>query len=236
MTNNKLKIIAIVTMIIDHFGFYFSPLLSNETYFICRIIGRISMPIFTYLIVEGYFNTSNFKKYIKRLSIIAIITQISFFILDFVAKEKSYEISYIANILFSFILLLLTFKIFEYCIMNNKFRLKLLFVMYILIVFILYKYIAFDYGLYVLILGTLMYLSKVYIKNCCAYKIAIVLSIILISVMLEGVRKFAILSIIPIVLYNGSLGRKSNILKYAFYFVFPAQHILLYGMYILITK
>ena len=52
-----LKIIAFLTMIVDHTGVIFYP---NSQIF--RIIGRISFPIFCFFIVEGFSHTKNIKK------------------------------------------------------------------------------------------------------------------------------------------------------------------------------
>ena len=62
LTSNDLKIVAIITMLIDHIGYYLYPNLNLETYVAFRIIGRISMPIFAFLIVQGFLHTKNIKK------------------------------------------------------------------------------------------------------------------------------------------------------------------------------
>ncbi|WP_112179855.1 TraX family protein [Paraliobacillus zengyii] len=62
MTNTKLKIIALIAMLIDHIG-YFIP--DTPEWF--RWIGRIAAPVFVYCIVVGYKNTSNKRKYLIRL-------------------------------------------------------------------------------------------------------------------------------------------------------------------------
>ena len=61
LSGNALKIIAAVAMLIDHVGIMFFP-----TVAIYRIIGRLSFPIFAFMIVEGYFHTKNLKKYVLR--------------------------------------------------------------------------------------------------------------------------------------------------------------------------
>jgi hypothetical protein len=72
-----LKLIAILTMIIDHTGLL---LLNDNT--ICRIIGRISLPIFSYLIYKGYNRTRNLNKYKLNILIFAVITQVIYEIFD----------------------------------------------------------------------------------------------------------------------------------------------------------
>lgn len=70
MDTNFLKLIAIISMFIDHAGY---TLFSNNL--IMRSIGRIAFPLFTFCIMIGYFNTKDLKKYIKRLMLIGIISQ-----------------------------------------------------------------------------------------------------------------------------------------------------------------
>ena len=82
LSGSTLKWIAMVTMIIDHMGAaILLPLLNSgqlETfdyslaytaYTSFRLIGRIAFPIFCFLLVEGFFYTSNKQKYAIRLEI-----------------------------------------------------------------------------------------------------------------------------------------------------------------------
>lgn len=73
MTSFSLKVIALVTMTIDHVGAVFFP----EVLFL-RIIGRISFPIYAFLISEGYRHTSNPNNYLARMGIFAVISEIPF--------------------------------------------------------------------------------------------------------------------------------------------------------------
>lgn len=65
-----LKWIAVITMTIDHVGYAFAL---GETY---RQIGRLAFPIFAFLIAQGMINTRNTKKYLLRLWLFALISQI----------------------------------------------------------------------------------------------------------------------------------------------------------------
>lgn len=73
VTGSTLKIIAIVTMLIDHTA---AVLLGNNM--IMRMIGRIAFPIFIFLLVEGAIHTRNKIKYALRLSLFALISEIPF--------------------------------------------------------------------------------------------------------------------------------------------------------------
>jgi len=66
-------VIAMLSMLIDHIGVIFYP--GNDTF---RIIGRLAFPLYCWFIVQGYRYTRNHKKYMKRLLILAVISQAPF--------------------------------------------------------------------------------------------------------------------------------------------------------------
>ena len=69
-------ILSCITMLIDHIGCVFF----SESV-IWRMIGRLSMPIYAYFIATGYKHTSNIERYMKRIVLIAIISQLPFMLL-----------------------------------------------------------------------------------------------------------------------------------------------------------
>ncbi len=83
MTNFKvfsattLKFIAITAMIIDHLAWGFVDLNTLEGQII-HLIGRLTVPLMCYFMVEGYIYTSDIRKYIKRLLICGVISIIPF--------------------------------------------------------------------------------------------------------------------------------------------------------------
>lgn len=54
-------------MLIDHIAVVFQASLSESIYFILRAAGRLSFPLFCFLLVEGFFHTRNKKRYQHRL-------------------------------------------------------------------------------------------------------------------------------------------------------------------------
>lgn len=93
ITGFGLKIIALVTMLIDHIGIvvlqpylnakidsmgYDLSQLLNKVYAICRSVGRIAFPLFAFMLVEGFFHTRNRWKYLLRLAIFAVLSEIPF--------------------------------------------------------------------------------------------------------------------------------------------------------------
>ncbi len=85
--NDVLKIVAMVTMLIDHIGvLYFGNFadgsLGAQIYIIFRTVGRIAFPIFVYQLALGYRFTHDRQAYRKRLLIFGLISQIPYFFLN----------------------------------------------------------------------------------------------------------------------------------------------------------
>lgn len=74
----QLKYIALITMIIDHCGIVFADYLSSQMQMLFRGIGRISFPIFCFLLVEGFFHSSNRNRYLIRLLLFSLLSEIPF--------------------------------------------------------------------------------------------------------------------------------------------------------------
>ena len=74
-----IKLIATLLMTIDHIAvFFFTPYATTNSvlstvYWIMRIIGRLALPLFAFLLSEGLKHTSNKLRYIGRLSIMSLL-------------------------------------------------------------------------------------------------------------------------------------------------------------------
>ena len=75
LSNFWIKMIAIVTMTIDHIGFAFFPRLE-----IFRIIGRLAFPLFAFLIAEGCSYTKNKIKRFLLMLIVGIVYLLVYYI------------------------------------------------------------------------------------------------------------------------------------------------------------
>lgn len=96
-----IKLIAALTMLIDHIGFLFFP-----EDFLYRVIGRLAMPLFAYCVARGYFYSrkhGTFHKYLLNMFVLAVISQIPF---SMVSSGK-------LNICFTWLLSLLLLAVAE---------------------------------------------------------------------------------------------------------------------------
>ena len=74
LTGNQLKLIALVSMTCDHVGLQLFP-----DALILRILGRLALPIFAYMIAEGCRYTRNRRKYLLRMVSLAAVCQVVYF-------------------------------------------------------------------------------------------------------------------------------------------------------------
>jgi hypothetical protein len=92
-----LKIIAIITMVVDHVGKILYPDLLY-----LQIIGRLAFPLFAYLVVLGVESTKKPLKYMTTLLVFAVISQVPYYLAFSIAPFDR------LNILFSLLLCAVT--------------------------------------------------------------------------------------------------------------------------------
>ncbi len=80
MSAFTLKIIALISMFIDHSAFvlFLHNIIDQDMYILLRGIGRLAFPIYCFLLVNGFRHTSNRQNYVYRLMLFAGISQLPF--------------------------------------------------------------------------------------------------------------------------------------------------------------
>ena len=78
-----LKYLAALCMLVDHMGVVFPTMLSDLGLpawadLLPRLIGRLAFPIFAYFVAEGCRRTRFFSRYLIRLGLFALISQVPF--------------------------------------------------------------------------------------------------------------------------------------------------------------
>ena len=73
ITSMSLRILAMILMLCDHL---WATVIPGNDWLTC--IGRVTFPVFAFLIVEGYVHTKNLKKYVMRLLVCAVLSEVPF--------------------------------------------------------------------------------------------------------------------------------------------------------------
>jgi len=222
-----LKIIAIISMLIDHIGLILLP--SGNLQYLFRSIGRIAFPIFCFLLTEGYSHTSNLKKYILRLSAFAIISEIPF---DLAINGSLFDFSH-QNVFFTLLLGLILIaavdcikkKTESFILESPEIKIPAKAVQILLSVSLAAAISAVsiiiqsDYS----IIGILAILSFHLFRR----KRPVVLVLMsAVNILLGGLRQLpAAYSACPLMLYNG---KKGPSIRWLFYIFYPAHLLALY--------
>ncbi len=226
ISGNGLKILALMLMITDHIGAILLP-----QYRILRYIGRLSFPIYCFLITEGMLHTHNIYKYGIRLLIFAIISEIPF---DLAISGQLLEFND-QNVFFTLFLGLVVI----YCayMVNDASKGFAVCIAGMLAA----MFLRTDYSAY----GVLM-IYCFYLFRGSPWLMTVFIGIINLVMGIGGTgsQKYAVLAMIPILLYSGnkSYGEsksneneaagKNNIknkcIQMLFYVIYPLHLVVLY--------
>lgn len=199
-----LKIIAIITMFLDH---YYRIIGGPEW---LSMLGRLAFPIFAFSISEGYSHTKNVNKYLMRLLNFAIIIQLP----NFLGFQE-----YPLNIFFTLALGLFCLEILD----NNKINIVVRYIVVLYLCFLAEK-TGLDYGAYGVILIILF--NKLKNNKLYIFIAFLALNLVILKIgNLSEMQMYSVFSLVPIFLYNG---KKGYGMKYFFYLFYPLHFIFLY--------
>ena len=227
-----LHLIAMFTMLLDH---AWATVVSGNMWM--NYVGRLAFPIFAFLIAEGYFHTGNFKKYVQRLVIFAIISEIPFNLMT----GGSIIYPFHQNVLWTFVIALLCIRQIDKIKNGDKAKVKKILLIAgimilgilagtagmtdysgagVLSVFVFYFFHGRDWK------NMLGQFAGIYFINF------ILLQNMDIPIMVLGhefffpTQGFAIFALIPIWLYRGKQGMHNKAIQYMYYAFYPV-HILI---------
>jgi hypothetical protein len=231
LNNNQLKIIAMVTMLLDHIGVWFFPEVE-----IFRILGRISFPIFAYMIAEGCRYTKNRAKHLGLIAAMALAFQVVYF----VAMKSLYQ-----GILVTFSLAIITIYAIDELVKSKKITDCLLPVLaiaavaafvFVLPVFLKETDFDLDYGLWGILLPVAVYFLPNRLSRVLGMGMLLLIRAIHYTVFPQGtlgiLQWFSLVSVLLLALYNGERGRAK--MKYVFYIFYPAHLVILYAIEMLL--
>lgn len=231
-TSMALHIMAMIFMLFDHL---WGTIVPGNDWMTC--IGRLSFPIFAFMIVEGYFHTKNLKKYVLRLLVFAIISEIPF---NMAMSSRVFNPTH-QNVLWSFLISIgLIYWNEKAKATQKKWKQIAVGCVTVIIGYILGIITMVDYYhagiLTVLVfyffrqkkwwsyLGQFVCLWYINTEILGGFGYEIPLFGEIIFVHRQG---FALLALIPIWLYRGKQGYHSKILQYVYYAFYPVHLLIL---------
>ncbi len=212
MTSNQLKIIAMIAMTADHVGLQLLP-----QFPILRIIGRLAMPIYAYMIAEGCRYTHDRKAYLLRLLGLGAVCQVVYF--------------FAMGSLYMCILITFSLSVGLIYLYDSKGLSGLgigIFGVFFLCTVLpgLFSGTDFDidYGIWGVLLPVVIYEEKNPKEKLRNFTIGLVL----LALDYGGVQWFALATVPLLALYNGKRGT-ANIGK-LFYFYYPVHLVVIQGL------
>lgn len=220
LTGNQLKILAMIAMTCDHVGLQLLPQLG-----ILRIIGRLALPIYAYMIAEGCRYTHDRKKYLLRMAGLALLCQIVYF----VAMGSLYQCILVTFSLSICLIYAVDAVVKKQNAASAGFALAVFAAIWI-ICELLPRILrgtdfAVDYGILGVLLPVLIYFGSPKWKY-------LTVGLILLAFAYGGVQWFALAAVPLLNIYNGQRG-KANIGK-LFYWYYPVHLVAIYGLSLLL--
>lgn len=217
MTNFQLKLIALITMTIDHTAMM---LISMDSVFYTpmRSIGRLSFILFAFLITEGLRHTKNKEKYIATMFLFAFVIDI---------PRLFFDLQYFPNIFYTLGLGSLAIYLIK--------RQSNVVLQIVITLAMLYTAVALDvdYGAFGVMVIISIEFARLFVSDMkiVAPMVMAMLYYILMFVFKQpAIQMYGILSFIIIMFYNGNRGYYHPKIKYLIYVYYPVHLLVLSGI------
>lgn len=225
LNNNQLKVIALVTMTLDHIGVLLLPQVT-----ILRLVGRLSFPIFAYMIAEGCAHTRSMPRYLGTMASLAAVCQAAYFF----AMGSLYQ-----SVLVTFTLSISLTWLVKWALSHRSVGARLLaaagilaalFVTELAPLLLTSTDFAVDYGFLGVILPVAVFLGRTKQQ-----KLRLALVVLVLMAVDAWPGQWAALLTLPLLaLYNGRRGKAD--LKWLFYVYYPAHLLVLEGVSLLLSR
>lgn len=222
LSSNAVKLIAVIFMTVDHVGMLLFPQVK-----LLRIIGRLAMPLFAYMISESCRYTKSKGRFLLRLFLLGSAFQVVYVIFEgdmffnvFITFSLAVALCGVCDAARELasrkkhLTAFLTVLAAALCLWALTYGVNL----------ILPVRISFDGGVFGILLPVFIYLAP----NFPTKLLAMAAGCLLIAVDFGGRQYWCILSVLIVLFYNGERGRLP--LKSFFYVYYPAHLAFLYGL------
>ena len=216
LTSNQLKLLAMLTMTLDHIGVQMFP-----GVLWLRIVGRLAFPIYAYMIAEGCAHTRNRSKYLLQMAGLALLCQLVYF--------------FAMGSLFQCILVTFTLSILLIYACDTGSRpligLTLLGVAFVTVALprlLPATDFAVDYGFFGVLVPVAVYLGKTHREKLLFTAGALAA----LAWSVGGIQWYSLLALLPLALYGGQRGKGR--MKWLFYLYYPLHLAAIYGISLLL--
>lgn len=223
LSGNALKIIALLAMTVDHMGLMLFP-----EVILLRLVGRLAMPIFAWMIAEGCTYTKNRFRYFFTVFGVGLLCQIVY-LLFMQSLNQCILITFSLSLLLIYTMDLAEKKknFLSLCLMGLTFA-GVCYVCVFLPGDLPGTDFRVDYGIWGVLLPVVIYIAKAKEQKL----IAAAGVLVLLAIAYGRWQWFALLALPLIALYNGQRGKAK--LKYLFYLYYPLHLAALYGISLLL--
>ena len=212
MNSFHLRMLAMITMLIDHVGATFFPEEMG-----LRFIGRIAFILFAFLTAEGMYYTKNKNAYIKRLLLCGVLSEIPF---DLMVSGQLFTLE-MQNVCFVLALGVIACKLLE----ERKQRETIVTLLGLGGVLAITYYIPMDYGLAGVISVVIMY----YLNHTRKSRVIGAVGSVAVTMLVSPLQVFALLAVPFVYFYNEEQGKRYG---YFFYLFYPLHMLIIWLVYI----
>lgn len=226
----ELKVLAMALMVCDHMWATVLPdigWISN--------LGRLAFPIFAFQIVEGFYQTHDRKKYIRRMLVFALISEIPFDLMT----SGVWFYPFHQNVMMTFLIGLLMLSWMER-VRGTLWKYLLVSAICAALSIVLGSIVMADYFQFGLLTVLLFYWTRnwkygwvvqlagmIWIHGIYMGSLELTMHLFGQTIIIPQ-QGLAVLSLIPIWMYNGKQGYHSKPVQYACYAFYPVHMLILY--------